>query len=312
MSLPSQTKILSLCSGCGGFDYGAVQAGLTITEAHDFDSAACEGYERVTGQPIQQTDLTRINPHSLPDTDGIIGGPPCQEFSMGNVLGRVDGLKNLWPTTISIVRVKRPSWFLFENVKGLVTKHAPYFNLIVDQFKAMGYRVEYRLLNAADYGVPQTRERVFIAGRLDGQPWPWPTPTHTEAGDMFSPRRVSWCEALPLKWHETAERGVMPQWVTRREMYRELPLNAFFNVKEGRHDILHRPADKPAFTITTESVKRTRIVLDGTVYRANSLAMTRMQSLPDIELPSHVIGNAVPPLLARALFEAAFEREMAL
>jgi DNA (cytosine-5)-methyltransferase 1 len=301
----SLKNVLSICSGCGGLDKGLERSGGTVIEAHDFDALACEGYERVMAQPIQQTDLTRKDPHSLPDADGMIGGPPCQAFSEANKNASPDNVKNLWPVTIEIVRAKCPSWFLFENVPGLLFRHTRYFNWVIDQFKDSGYRVEYRVLNAADYGVPQTRERVFIAGRLDGQAWKWPTPTHTETGDMFSPRRVSWKESLPDAWSAVAERGALPEWVTRRPTYQTIPDNALFNCKDMFKDRLHRDAGEPAFTLTTECIKRTRIVLDGTVYRADALAMTRMQSLPDVPLASHVIGNAVPPLLAQAIFSAA-------
>lgn len=298
-------KALSLFSGCGGLDLGFVRTGGQIAAAYEFDPKACESYERVMGHGIQQADLSAVDARQLPDADMIIGGPPCQEFSKANVIGSVEGAKNLWPTTLDIVRVKRPSFFLFENVKGLVTQHADYLNWIVDEFKGMGYRVEYRVLNAADFGVPQTRERVFIAGRLDGRAWSWPTPTHTKTGDMFARRWISWHEALPHDWSAVAERGTMPEWVTRRPWYQPLPENAFFNCQEKRHNLLHRESGSPAFTVMTKSVKRSRIILDGIVYRANSLAMTRLQTLPDVELPSHVIGNAVPPTLAAAVFSAA-------
>ena len=171
------TSFVSLCSSAGGMDLGGLNAGLLPTASYEIDADACEVYERLTGHPVTQADLTRMNPHSIPDSDMIVGGPPCQEFSQGNVLGRIEGKKNLWATIIEIVRAKCPPVFVFENVKGLTTKrHAAYFNWILSEFQDMGYRVDWRILNAADYGVPQTRERVFITGRLDGKPWCWPRP----------------------------------------------------------------------------------------------------------------------------------------
>lgn len=300
-------KALSLFSGCGGLDLGFTNAGGEIAAAYEFDAIACEGYERVMGHSIQQADLSAIDPRSLPDSEGIIGGPPCQAFSEANKHASPDNVKNLWPVTIAIVSAKCPAWFLFENVVGLVERHRPYFDWIVQQFTAIGYRVEWRILNAADYGVPQTRQRVFIAGRLDGQAWNWPIPTHTETGDMFARRWVSWPEVLPDDWQMTAEKGVLPEWVTRRPTYQDIPQNALFNCKDMFKDRLHRDVNEPAFTLTGECIKRSRIILDGTVYRADSLAMTRIQTLPDVTLASHVIGNAVPPLLAQAIFKSGLQ-----
>lgn len=295
--------VVSLFSGCGGFDKGLEHSGGKVIASYDFDPLACEGYERVMGLPIQQADLTRIDPQTMPDADGIIGGPSCQAFSEANKYASPENTKNMWPATLAIVRAKCPQWFLFENVPGMLERHAAYFRWVIRQFEDTGYRVDYRKLNSADYGVPQSRERVFIAGRLDGQSWNWPTPTHSATADMFSKRWVSWYEALPQGWSAVAEQGLMPEW-TARPKYQRIPETAMVNCKDMYKPRLHRDACEPAYTLTTECVKRTRIVIDGTVYRANTLAMTRMQTLPDVPLASHVIGNAVPPKMAAALFDA--------
>lgn len=300
-------KALSLFSGCGGLDLGFVRAGGEIVAAYEFDAAACEGYERVMGHSAQQADLSLIDPYTLPDADGIIGGPPCQEFSRANVkFGSSEGFKNLWPATLKIVEVKRPDWFVFENVKWLVQsrKHGDYFNELLRTFESYGYRVDYRVLNAADYGVPQTRERVFIVGRRDGKAWPFPEPTHSERATLFTQAWVSWDKALSA-WLPHAVPGKLPQWILNRKRYQQLPTKAYFNTQEKRHECSDRPANKPAFTVTTESHSRVRIVTDGHVYRTDTRAMAILQTLPDVELQPHVIGNAVPSRLAQAVFSAA-------
>lgn len=295
--------VVSLFSGCGGLDKSAQDAGLTILESHEYDPIACEGYERVTGMRIEQSDLSRKDPNTFPDADGFIGGPPCQAFSQGNKYASPENIKNMWPHTINIIRAKRPSWFVFENVRGLVSQHRPYFDWVLSEFQSIGYTVDWRVLNAADYGVPQTRERVFVVGRLDGETWNWPNPTHAKHQTLFNPSWVSWKSALST-WKQTAQKGQMPAWVLKRDGYDPMPTDGYFNTQEMNHKRLHRDGDEPAFTVLTGHAQRVRVVIGGQVYQADNRAMGLIQTLPDVELASHVIGNAVPPLLGRAVFEA--------
>lgn len=296
-------NILSLFCGGGGLDSGAVNAGMRIVEAHEWDKAACEGYRLVMGHDCEQTDIARKLPQTFADSDIIIGGPPCQAFSQGNKYASPENIKNLWPATIEIMRVKRPSMFVFENVTGLVFKHAAYFNWILDQFKAMGYRVEWRVLNAADYGVPQTRQRVFIVGRKDNKPWCWPAPTHTKANTLFSQKWISWFEALPDGWVDRAQTKKMPIWAGK-ERYQAIPDTALVNVRDQFKTRLHRGKDEPSMTVTTESDKRFRVVIDGTVYAANSELISALQTFPQLGLSSKILGNAVPIKLAETIFNA--------
>ena len=248
-------KALSLFSGCGGLDLGFVRAGGEVVAAYEFDAKACAGYERVMGHSIQQADLTSIDVKSLPDTEGIIGGPPCQAFSLSNSQHEDIGpssSKNMWPQTLSIVQAKRPLWFVFENVRHMVySRHSrAYFHELLNILTGYGYRVEYRILNAADYGVPQTRERVFIVGRLDGKAWSWPEETHAEKLQMFSHRWISWKAAL-ADWRSDAQLADIPPWIKKRELYANgWNTDAYFNTQEARHTRFHRDGDKPAFTVT--------------------------------------------------------------
>ena len=220
-------KVLSIFSGCGGFDLGLIRAGAggQVIGAYDVSEAACRNYERIMpGHQVTQADLTRLNPRFLPDADMIIGGPPCQAFSEGNADRPGEGsVLNLWPTTLNIVKVKRPARFLFENVRGLVKDHPAYFWSLLNDFRLMGYNVDWKLLNAADYGVPQTRHRVFIAGWRPGlMTWQWPEPTHhnrpyqeTLWGDAKRPW-VSWDVALSDWLREEHERCDLPPWIMKK------------------------------------------------------------------------------------------------
>jgi len=228
-------KALSLFSGCGGLDLGFVRAGGEVVAAYEFDAKACAGYERVMGHSIQQADLTSIDVKSLPDTEGIIGGPPCQAFSLSNSQHEDIGpssSKNMWPQTLSIVQAKRPLWFVFENVRHMVySRHSrAYFHELLNILTGYGYRVEYRILNAADYGVPQTRERVFIVGRLDGKAWSWPEETHAEKLQMFSHRWISWKAAL-ADWRSDAQLADIPPWIKKRVSRQTPPIRL-------KHDVV--------------------------------------------------------------------------
>ena len=135
------TTVLELFAGCGGLGLGFERSGgYRLIGAYDVSEAACRNYGRVLpGHRIEQVDLTALDPHTLPDADMIIGGPPCQAFSEGNAdrPGEKSDL-NLWPTTLNIVKVKRPARFLFENVRGLVKDHPAYFWSLLNNFQTNG------------------------------------------------------------------------------------------------------------------------------------------------------------------------------
>lgn len=300
-------KALSLFSGCGGLDLGFVKAGGEVVAAYEFDTKACADYERMMAHGIRQADLSKIAINELPDSDGIIGGPPCQPFSNANRSQDrgPDASKNLWPATLAIVEAKRPSWFVFENVKGLVFSKDSrlYFHHLIDELTSYGYRVEYRILDAADYGVPQNRQRVFIVGRHDGQAWKWPEPTHSKQRMLFTQQWAAWNDAL-REWSKTATKKPIPNWAFKR-FKSDLPADCYINTKEGRNDTLYRAAQKPAFTVTTQSARYSRIIIDRQIYGGDTRAMAILQTLPFVDQFAHTIGNAVPPMLAQAVFSAA-------
>lgn len=159
-------KVASLFSGCGGLDLGFEQSGYDLVWANDINKDASETYKLNLGShiicgPVEEIDLGRI-----PDVDVIIGGFPCQDFSMIWKRGGIETERgNLYTYFVEAVRLKRPAAFIAENVKGLVTANGgKAIARIVDDFSKLGYRVTYNVYNFADYGVPQVRERVLIAG----------------------------------------------------------------------------------------------------------------------------------------------------
>ncbi len=170
-------SIISMFSGCGGLDLG-FKGGFTflgkeyprhpfdIIWANDFNKAACETYRvnidrRIVEGPIEACF------NSMPDhADVIIGGFPCQDISINGKMAGVDGKRSgLYVWMVRAVEKVRPKVFVAENVKALLMKrHVSSLERVISDFSALGYNISYHLYNAADYGVPQIRERVIIIG----------------------------------------------------------------------------------------------------------------------------------------------------
>lgn len=164
-------KVISLFSGAGGMDLGFKRAGFEIIWANDFFKEAVETYRKNIGDHIVLGDITKIGSNDIPnDPDVIIGGFPCQGFSIANIKRSMEDKRNfLYKEMLRIIRDKKPKFFVAENVKGLLSMDkGGVIKMIVKDFEDLGYKVNYKILNAAEYGVPQMRERVVIIGnRID-------------------------------------------------------------------------------------------------------------------------------------------------
>ena len=159
-------NVVSLFSGAGGLDLGFVQAGHTVIWANDLFEDAVKTYRMNLGDHIVQKNIYDIPSEEIPDTDIVIGGFPCQGFSVANTGRHEDDERNrLYLEMIRVIRDKSPKYFLAENVKGILSLgKGQVFQNILSDFRSLGYDVQYRLMNAADYGVPQKRFRVIIVG----------------------------------------------------------------------------------------------------------------------------------------------------
>ena len=159
-------KVVSLFSGAGGLDLGFKMAGHEIIWANDLYGDAVETYRHNIGNHIVCEDITKVSADDVPDCDIIIGGFPCQGFSVANTKRHEDDERNaLYKQLIRIIDAKQPKFFLAENVKGLTNlAKGKVFQMILQDFTNLGYKVTSKVLNAADYGVPQTRQRVIIVG----------------------------------------------------------------------------------------------------------------------------------------------------
>lgn len=195
-------KILSLFSGAGGLDLGLIQAGNTVIWANDIDADAVETYKHNIGNHIVLGDIKNIDIAALPEADVVVGGFPCQGFSQANRFRMLDDERNfLYRFFHEVIRIKQPRFFIAENVKGILSLgKGEAIKQILSDFGDAGYYTDLHLVNMADYGVPETRQRVIIIGQRhdfgEKNIFRFPLPTHDKNGSGGLKKWVSIREAV--------------------------------------------------------------------------------------------------------------------
>lgn len=160
-------NVASLFAGAGGLDLGFKKAGFNIVWANDFDRDSVNTYNNNIGKHAVLGDITKIPSSKIPDDiDIILGGFPCQGFSINNKQRSIKDTRNfLYLELLRVVKDKQPKIFVGENVKGLLSiERGKIFEMIIDDFKKIGYNITTQLVNTSEYGIPQNRERIFIVG----------------------------------------------------------------------------------------------------------------------------------------------------
>ena len=160
-------KLVSFFAGAGGLDLGFEKAGFNVIWANEFDKEIWETYEKNHPETVlDKRSIINVPSEEVPECDGIIGGPPCQSWSEAGALrGIKDKRGQLFYDFIRILEDKQPTFFLAENVSGmLASRHKEALTNIIQMFEDSGYTVTYKLLNAKDYNVPQDRKRVIFIG----------------------------------------------------------------------------------------------------------------------------------------------------
>jgi DNA (cytosine-5)-methyltransferase 1 len=325
---------MDLFAGCGGMTLGFEATGrFRSVFAVEWDADAAETYRRNFGDHIVAGPIEAVE--RFPSVDVVIGGPPCQGFSRLNMFGVGLERRSLWREYVRALEDAEPSLFVMENVPELL-RSAEYV-AFADAARRLGFLVEGRILNAADYGVPQRRRRAFVIGSRLGVPQ-WPSPDHFPphllpvGGKPWRTFRDA-VAGLPLEpngenWH----RPRTPRAISL-ERYRTIP-----NEGEGRFELAKRrpditPAcwlrkktgstdvfgrlwwDRPAYTIRTEFYKPEKgRYLHPSEHRPITVReAARCMTFPDdFELPegqsmtsvARQVGNAVPPLLAEKVARA--------
>jgi DNA (cytosine-5)-methyltransferase 1 len=304
------TNAVSLFSGCGGSDAGVIQAGFNVVMANDILPYARDVYE--ANHPETEYHLGDVSKlDKFPDAELLVGCYPCQGFSQGGVREPSRKINKLYLQFARALTLIKPKAFIVENVSGMV--RANFEHLLRDQiriFEEAGYKVKINVLNAADYGVPQERKRIFIVGirnDIDIE-YNFPLPTHGLGRDF------------PYATIRDAISD-MPEWPENEFYAREF--HWYYMSRDRRRDwdcpsktIVANPRHMPLHPISPPLKKREHNVWEftetGRARRFSYREAARLQGFkkgmifPDTEKGSldmryTVVGNAVPPPLFAAV-----------
>lgn len=325
----NKIKTLSLFSGAGGLDIGFNDCGFDVVASVEIEPSFCTTLEMNShefGQhAVNCIDIKEFNTDNYKDIEFIIGGPPCQTFSAAGrrangVSGTTDDRGNLFLEYVRILKELTPKGFLFENVTGIISSRGGEdWKLIIKSFEEIGYKLHFRILDAADYGVPQHRERLIIVGIKDGA-YKFPRPTHGpdsidnqsfyRAGDAIIDLKILKDEPnLKVKGKyayllEDIPPGMNYSFYTEK-MGHPKPIFAW---RSKFSDFLYK-ADpmRPVRTIKASGGAFTGPLHWESRFFAIS-ELKRLQTFPDdyilygtYKIKSKQIGNSVPPQLARIL-----------
>lgn len=282
--------VLDLFAGCGGLALGFEAAGFE-TIGFEMNPDAANTYKKNLAGDCRIEKLTLDTEY--PSADIVIGGPPCQPFSVGGNQNGIHDSRNGFPFFIDAIRKVKPKVFLFENVRGLLYSNKWYLELIVKELEELGYKTNYQLLNAVNYGVPQNRERLFLIGHNSDFKFPRQELRKFNVGDAIfdimnttptESKFLTSAQDIYIAKYEKASKCINP-----RDLY----------------------FDKPSRTLTCRNLSGAtgdmhRVKLpDGRRRRLLIREAARLQSFPDSFIFTgaetsqfNQIGNAVPPLLA--------------
>ena len=336
---------ISLFSGAMGLDLGIEKAGFKICACVEMDNWAVQTIRRNTKIPVIARDINSISTEEIlqvanlkkEDVKLVVGGPPCQAFSTaGRQRGLADFRGNVILQYLRVVNEIRPEYFILENVRGLLSaklnyvpeEYAEYdsikdikgsvIHFLTSEFKKLGYSISFALLNAANYGVPEKRERVIIIGHI-GTRVGIPTPTHSEKGLYGTQPWVTLYDAIgDLEAHEK-EMHYIPlrprsvpymEKLKAGENWRNLPpeqakeaMGKAYGLSGGKTGFLRRLSfDEPSPTLVTSPTMPATLLCHPTQLRPLSIEeYARIQQFPDewkfegsIETIYKQIGNAVP------------------
>lgn len=303
-------RVASFFCGCGGTDVGLLgdfdfqgkhydSNNMEIVYANDIDPNACAIFEKNFGVTPDNRDIREVKSSEIPEFDILTGGFPCQSFSIVAQnpvrLGIKDERGRLFFEMCRVLREKKPKCFIAENVKGILTANKrSAFPLILKEFEDSGYDVKYSILNSANYGVPQKRERVILVGfrkdlKID---FTFPDPVLKDEC-RFVPLSTAVEETVDEKYF-FSDRAVEGMMKNRESM------------NKGRAQDITKPCNTVGAHLAKVSLNSTDPVLmvDGRYRRFTPREVARIQSFPEsYELVGsesaqyRALGNAIPPVM---------------
>ena len=318
-------NIVSFFAGAGGLDLGFQKAGFSVIWANEYDKEIWETYEKNHPNTVlDKRSIADIHEDEVPECDGIIGGPPCQSWSEAGAHGGIkDKRGQLFFDFIRILEAKQPKFFLAENVSGmLLGRHSEALKGIKELFKnaGIGYDLSFKMLNAADYNVPQDRKRVIFVGiRKDiNLKFKFPQPKNKKVtleqaiGDLANSvvpakeKNYTNKEQCQIPNHEYMIGGFSSMYMSRNRV-RSWNEQSYTIQAGGRHAPCHPQA--PKFKFISQN---SRIYEPGNedLYRRLSVReCARIQTFPDdfifhyekIAAGYKMIGNAVAVNFAEIL-----------
>ena len=305
-------KVASLFCGCGGMDLGVLggfsflgkeygENPFEIVYSIDNDDYCTKIYNDNFAHKCIVKDVRNLTVDEIPDFDMLIGGFPCQSFSISAQnpprLGYKDERGMLFFEMVKILKERKPRFFVAENVKGILSANkGKAFPMIIGEFRAAGYNVVYKLMNASEYGVPQKRERVFIVGFREA-----------EDGMMFNFPAI-----LPPSGRAVLRNVIMEENDSDESLFfSDKAVAGMMAVREKMNKGRVMKLDEPCNTISAHLAKVSLnstdpvYVVNGRYRRFSTREAARIQSFPDtfkLDSVSQIrqykaIGNAVPPVL---------------
>jgi DNA (cytosine-5)-methyltransferase 1 len=305
-------KVASFFCGCGGMDLGLLggfqylghdyaKLPYDIVFAIDNDPYCTQIYNQNFEHQCIIKDVKDLNYNELPDFDMLIGGFPCQSFSISAQnpprLGFKDERGMLFFEMVKVLKERKPKFFIAENVKGLLSANGKKaFPMILTEFRNAGYHIKWRLFNSSDYGIPQKRERIIIVG-------------FREQEDFFKfafPKATTKNKKIALSTVLDSKANTEEKWY-----FSQKAVDGMMAVKDKMNKGRVQNLDEPCNTISSHlakvSINSTDPVLliNGRYRRFTPLECARIQSFPDSYSLGTVsdgrkykaIGNAVPPVL---------------
>lgn len=326
-------KVISIYSGAGGLDLGFKRAGFDIVLSSDHWDVACEtlnvnGFKDTICDDIANIDFKKIH-KKYGEIDGVIGGPPCPPFSKSRFyltsknrgMDDIDGANSL-ANFVRCLKETKPKFFLFENVYGFTFKpHKSSLDFLINETKKLGFNPTYKVINTADFGVPQTRERFICIGLLNAS-FEFPDPTHSQNKEVGKDLWMTAGEAIGDLDIDNPEDKNMEAGSKHKHLLKQIPPgeNYLFFTKERGHKnpqfkwrsrywsfLLKLSPSRPSWTIqASHSNNMGPFHWKNRFLRINEIK--RLQSFPDnykftgkYKDQWRQIGNAVPPKLSYVL-----------